>query len=275
MCEHSNRSIEEGQSVCMDCGCILEQVVDDGPEWRYYGADDKHADPSRTGAATHLLLPESSYGSMAMNIKSSSPHFKQIIRISAWALASHSERSWIAALDLLQTYAYRAGLPKAILVDACALLRSQEDALKLRGETRRALFGATFFVACRKNGVSRTHEEISEMVNTSTRSLSKAIQRFDIQVKVDNPLLMTQLSLAERMMNGQPMTEQVRNIILDKIREVFRFPDEELEHTPKVMVAGIIASVLVKGGDPTHIVKEFSKACGVSAVSIKKVMGKI
>jgi hypothetical protein len=114
------------------------------------------------------------------------------------------------------------------------------------------------------------------MVNTSTRALSKAIQRFDIQVKVDNPLLMTQLSLAERMMNGQSMSESQRAAILAKIQKVFQFPDEELEHTPKVMVAGIIASILVKDGiDPKTIVKSFSKACGVSAVSIQKVMGKI
>ena len=278
MCDHPSPqcSIEEGQRVCSACGTILEQIVDDGPEWRYYGADDRNDDPCRTGAAAHSLLPDSSYGSMAMNVKCVSPQFKQIVRLSAWALASHSERSWIAALDTLQTYAYRSGLPKAILVEACALLKSQEDALKLRGETRRALFGAVFFVACRRDGVSRTHEEIAGMVNTSTRALSKAIQRFDIQVKVDNPLLMTQLSLAERMMNGQSMSESQRAAILAKIQKVFQFPDEELEHTPKVMVAGIIASILVKDSiDPKTIVKSFSKACGVSAVSIQKVMGKI
>jgi hypothetical protein len=114
------------------------------------------------------------------------------------------------------------------------------------------------------------------MVNVSTRSLSKAIQRFDIQVKVDNPLLMTQLSLAERMMNGVSISEAQRVLILESIQKVFRFPDEELEHTPKVMVAGLIAKILTKGvDDPKPVVKTFSKHCGVSVVSIQKVMAKI
>jgi transcription initiation factor TFIIB len=278
MCDHpfKSKTVEEGQSVCSACGTILEQTIDDGPEWRYYGADDRNDDPCRTGSVNNTLLPDSSYGSLAMNIKSNSPQFRQIMKLSAWALASGSERSWLGAMDLLQTYAYRAGLPKAILVEACSLLKSQEDALKLRGETGRALFGAVFFVACRRNDVSRTHEEIAEMVRVSTRSLCKAIQRFDIHiVESVNPLLMTQLSLAERMMNGITISEYQRERILSAIKAVFKSPDEELEHTPKVMVAGTIASILVKAAtDPKSIIKTFSKHCGVSVVSIQKVMGK-
>lgn len=276
MCDHSSRAIEDGQSVCCGCGTILEQQIDDGPEWRYYGADDRNDDPCRTGAASNSLLPDSSYGSMAMNIKTASPHFKQIIRMSSWALASCSERSWIAALDICQTYAYRAGLPKAILVEACSLLKGQEDALKLRGETRRALIGAVFFVACRRNNVSRTHEEIAGMVNVGTRSLCKAIQRFDIQLNINNPLLMTQLSLAERMMNDITVSDTQRTIIFETIHNVFKSPEEELEHTPKVMVAGLIASVLIAGvPNPKPIIKMFSKHCGVSVVSIQKVINRV
>jgi transcription initiation factor TFIIB len=277
-CEHPEptRIVEEGQSVCSRCGTILEQTIDDGPEWRYYGADDRNDDPCRTGAVNNTLLPDSSYGSMAMNVKNTSNQFRTIVKLSSWALASNSERSWIAALDTVQTYAYRAGLPKAIVAEACALLRSQEDSLKLRGETRRALMGAVLFVACRRNGVSRTHEEIADMVRVCTRSLSKAIVRFEQPLTEDNPLMMTQLSLAERMMNGVAVSETQRNEILERIKKIFANPDEELEHTPKVMVAGVIASILTKGAsDPKMLVKGFSKQCGVSVVSIQKVMGKV
>jgi transcription initiation factor TFIIB len=278
MCVHPelSRVVEEGQFVCSCCGTILEQTISDGPEWRYYGADDRNDDPCRTGMTNNTLLPDSSYGSMAMNVKNVSPQFKTIVKLSAWMLASHGERSWIAALDILQTCGYRAGLPKAIVAEACSLLRSQEDSLKLRGETRRALMGAVLFVACRRNGVSRTHEEVADMVKVSTRALSKGIARFDTLLSSENPLLMTQLSLAERMINGVSVSESQREEILERIRKVFSNPDEELEHTPKVMVAGVIASVLTKGcGDPKTVVKTFSKHCGVSVVSIQKVMAKV
>lgn len=274
MCEHST-VVEDGQSVCTKCGTILDQIIDDGPEWRYYGAEDRNDDPCRTGSANNTLLPDSSYGSVAMNIKNTSVQFRQIAKLSSWAMASHSDRSWLAAIDILQYYAYRTGLPKSILAESCSLFRSQEDALKLRGETRRALMGAVFFVACRRNDVARTHEEIADMVKVSTRSLCKAIQRFESHV-TDNPLLQTQLSLAERMMNGLNLSEGQRDDIILAIRNVFKNPDEELEHTPKVMVAGTIASILVKTSiEPKNTIKHFSKHSGVSAVSIQKVINKL
>ena len=275
MCSHDPRGIitEEGQYVCTSCGTIMDQAIDEGAEWRYYGSEDRNEDPSRVGLTISQLLPDSSYGSMAMNRKVSSPQFRSIQRLSAWSLASHSERSWLSMFEIVNQYAYRNGFTKAILQEACSLLKSQEDALKLRGETRRALLGAVFFVACRRFDVSRTHEEIATIVNVSTRSLSKAIQRFGM-IADDNPLLKTQLSLAERMMNGLDVHEEQRNQILNSIRAIFKNPDEELEHTPKVMVAGLIAHALTAGldkGATRVFIKEFAKHSGVSAVSIQKV----
>ena len=276
MCDHPEKYvvIDEGQNVCTKCGMIMEQFITQEAEWRYYGVEDRNEDPTRVGFSVNQLLPDSSYGSMAMNKKVTSDSFRSIQRLSSWSLASHSERSWLSAIDIMSGYAYRNGFTKAILQEACSLFRSQEDALKLRGETRRALMGASLFVACRRFDVSRTHEEISHVVNVSTRSLSKAIQRFGIQLE-DNPLMKTQLSLAERMMNGLCMNEAQRLSVLDKIRNIFKCPDEDLEHTPKVMVAGSIASVLCQGMNKTEIrsfLKDFSKHSGVSAVSIQKVI---
>jgi transcription initiation factor TFIIIB Brf1 subunit/transcription initiation factor TFIIB len=49
MCEHDPRGIvvEEGQHVCTSCGTMLDQSIDEGAEWRYYGADDRNEDPAR------------------------------------------------------------------------------------------------------------------------------------------------------------------------------------------------------------------------------------
>ena len=276
MCDHPPTKIivEEGQNVCTFCGSILEQFITQEAEWRYYGTEDRNEDPTRVGFTIHSLLPSSSYGSMAMNKKTTSQHIKSIQRLSAWSLASNSERSWLTAMEIMSGHAQRHGFTKAILQEACALFHSQGDALKLRGETRRALMGACFFIACRRFDVSRTHEEISKIVKVSTRSLSKAIQRFGIILE-DNPLLKTQLSLAERMMNGLSVSEKQRELILEAIQSTFKNPDEELSHTPKVMVAGIIAGILSEAMEKTTLksfLKEFSNHSGVSVVSIQKIL---
>lgn len=276
-CEHNERfiCIDDGQRVCSCCGTILDTVIDEGAEWRYYGADDRNEDPTRTGNITSELLPESSYGSVAMHKRGTLPEFRYLEKLSAWALASHGERSWLTAFNNLQGYGASAGLPKAILQDACRLFRSQGDALKLRGETRRALMGASLFVSCRKNDVSRTHEEIAGLVNVSTRSLCKALQRFG-QDDAPDPILMTQLSLAERMMDAMKLDDRHRDVVLEKIRDLFA--GDELEHTPKVIVAGIIAGILLKTTpeDQKQLrLKDLSKLAGVSVVSIQKILKKI
>lgn len=279
-CIHDERqiAIDDGQRVCMCCGTILNTVIDEGAEWRYYGSDDRNEDPTRTGNITNELLPESSYGSVAMHKRGTLPEFRYLEKLSAWSLASHGERSWLSAFDILQGHGNRAGLPKAILLDSCRLFRSQLDALKLRGETRRALMGASIFLSCRKNDVSRTHEEIASLVNVSTRSLCKALQRFG-QTNIgheDNPILVTQLSLAERMMDAMKLNDKYRDIALGRIRVMFN--GDELEHTPKVIVAGIIANILLKtipATDRQSKLKDVSRLAGVSVVSIQKILKKI
>jgi hypothetical protein len=72
------------------------------------------------------------------------------------------------------------------------------------------------------------------------------------------------------------VSEEQRDEILASIRAIFKSPDEELEHTPKVMVAGLIAKVLSKGITEKvalrNFMKDFSKHSGVSVVSVQKVV---
>ena len=85
-CVHS-LVIEEGQNVCESCGSILDQVIDEGAEWRNY-EDGKGEDNCRTGFTTSDLLPESSYGSVISykGLAFQNPHFKAIQRLSSWSL---------------------------------------------------------------------------------------------------------------------------------------------------------------------------------------------
>lgn len=136
--------------------------------------------------------------------------------------------------------------------------------------------GACLFLSCRKNDVSRTHEEIAHLVNVGTRSLCKGLQRFGQQEEPVDPLLMTQLSLAERMMDAMKLDDQYRETVLEKIRDLFS--GDEMEHTPKVIVAGIIAGLLLRQipeDQKQARLRDLSKLAGVSVVSIQKILKKL
>ena len=270
-CQHNNRTIEEGQNVCIKCGLIMEKVIDEGAEWRNY-EDGKGEDNCRTGFTTSDLLPESSYGSIISHKGPAcqNPHFKAIQRLSSWSLSSNSERSWMGIFDAISMSCTRAGLPKAIILDACGLYKQMEDAQKVRGETRRALMGAAVYVACRNNGASRTHEEIGKLFHVNIRTLCKAVSQYS---QTENSVLDTQIGIAERLCTSMELTDTQRNKVMELLFTISTKSEDEFEHTPKTIVAGVVAHVI--GLKTKASMKHLSEASGVSALSIHKLVSKL
>lgn len=266
-CLHS-LTIDEGQHVCEKCGTIFERFIDESAEWRHY-EDNNGADPARTGCATSELLPTSSYGSVISH-KGFNPAFKGIQRLSCWSLYSNSERSWMGIFDAIQLSCTHAGLPKAIIQEACGLYKQLEDAQKVRGETRRACMGAAVFVACRNQVASRTHEEIAKLFHVNIRALCKAILRYS---QTDQSVLNTQIGLAERLCSALTLNDAQREKIMDKLYDLSTKSEDEFEHTPKTIVAGVVASIM--GLKTKTQMKCVSEASGVSALSIHKIAGKL
>lgn len=260
-CLHDAVEIDDGERVCTCCGSILGSYIDEGAEWRNYGNADE--DPSRTGTITSELLPNSSYGSMMMRkrVPNQSDEAKSIAKLSAWSFSSHGERSWMGIFDAIQATALRAGLPKAIILDACGLFKNVEDAQKTRGETRRALMAAAVFTACRENDAARSHEEIATLFSVSIRALCKALSKFD---NGSASVLNTQLGIAERMCTDLDLTETDRDKVVLMLQGL-----PEMEHTPKTIVAGVLV-VILNGQVP-----RVSEVSGVSVVSIRKIVEKL
>jgi transcription initiation factor TFIIB len=259
-CEHEV-VVNDGERVCTCCGTILGACIDEGAEWRVYGNTED--DPSRTGTITSELLPDSSYGSMMMRRRggNQSEEAKSIAKLSSWSFSSHGERSWMGIFDAIQQSCARAGLPKAIVMDGCAMFKKVEDAQKTRGETRRALMAASIFTACRQHDATRTHEEVAGLFHVSIRALCKALMRFSPE---GSNVLNTQLGIAERICAEMDLSDSDRDKIVLMLEGL-----KEMEHTPKTIVAGVICFVL--NGQAVRI----SEASGVSSVSIRKIVEKL
>lgn len=269
-CKHV-LTVDEGEHVCTVCGTVIGTVIDEGAEWRNYD-QGKGGDQCRTGFTTSDLLPESSYGSIMSfrGITSKDTNLKSIQRLSSWSLSSNSQRSWMSIFDAIQLSCSHAGLPKAIVMDACGLYKKLEDAQKVRGETRRAMMGGAVFVACRNNGAPRSHEEIAKMFLVNIRSLCKAITHFSA---TDNTVLQTEIGIAERLCASLSLNDEQRDSIMERLLDISTKSEDEFEHTPKTIVAGVVAHVMGLKSK-THM-KIVSDASGVSALSIHKIVQKL
>ena len=155
-------------------------------------------------------------------------------------------------------------------MDACGMYKHLEEAQKVRGETRRALMGAAIFVACRNNNVPRSHEEIAKLMTVNIRSLCKAINHFS---PTDNTVLQTQVGIAERLCAALSLNDDQRTKIMDILLEISLKSEDDFEHTPKTIVAGVVAYVM--GLKTKTQMKPVSDASGVSSLSIHKIVGKI
>ena len=260
-CYHESIDISNGERVCTCCGVVLGSYIDEGAEWRVYSNTED--DPSRTGTITSELLPNSSYGSMMMRKRTpnQSEESKTIAKLSAWSFSNHGERSWMGIFDAIQATALRAGLTKAIILDACGLFKNVEESQKTRGETRRALMAAAVFTACRQNDATRSHEEIAGLFHVSIRALCKALAKFTDDV---SSVLNTQLGLAERMCAELALSDTDRDRVVLMLQSL-----PEMEHTPKTVVAGVLSVVI--GGQ----IAKVSEVSGVSSVSIRKIVEKL
>jgi len=267
-CQHT-LVVDEGEQVCNKCGTITDKVIDEGAEWRNY-EDSKGDDQCRTGFVTSDLLPEASYGSIISYKGMKSPAMKSLQRLSSWSLSSNSQRSWIGIFDAIQLSCTHAGLPKAIIMDACGMYKKLDDAQKVRGETRRALMGGAIFVACRNNGVPRSHEEIAKIMTVNIRALCKAITQF---TSTENTVLQTQIGIAERLCATLSLNDEQREKIMDLLYTISLKSEDDFEHTPKTIVAGVVASIM--GLRTKSSMKIVSDASGVSSLSIHKIVGKI
>jgi transcription initiation factor TFIIB len=260
-CSHESVEIDDGERICMCCGAMLGSYIDEGAEWRVYANTEE--DPSRTGTITSELLPNSSYGSMMLRkrIPNQSAESKSVMKLSQWLYSSHGERSWMGIFNIIQDTCGRAGLPKAIVMDACGMFKNVEDSQKTRGETRRAMMAAAVFTACRQNDAARSHEEIAAMFNVGIRALCKALANFENE---SASVLNTQLGIAERMCSDLGISDTERDKVILQLHQL-----PEMEHTPKTIVAGVLSVVL--GGQIPRV----SEISGVSTVSIRKIVEKL
>lgn len=167
-CETILAFSEEGFLTCTNprCGIIYKDIVDQGAEWRYYGADDNHhADPTRCGMPINPLLEESSYGCKVLCNGPMSYEMRKIRRFTEWQSMPHREKSRYDDFQIITTMAHQSGIPKMIIDDAIVYYNkiSESDNHNFRAQNRDGIIAASIYIACRIHNYPRTAKEIASI----------------------------------------------------------------------------------------------------------------
>jgi transcription initiation factor TFIIB len=167
---------DDGFLTCTNqkCGIVYRDVLDQGAEWRYYGADDNQSsDPTRCGMPVNPLLVESSYGCKVMCDGATSYEMRKFRRYTEWQSMPYREKAQYDEFQCITIIAHNGGLPKIIVDEALRYHKKISEFKTYRGLNRDGIILASTYIACRKHGCPRTIKEIATIFNLDNTSATK------------------------------------------------------------------------------------------------------
>lgn len=175
-CESLLALADEGFLCCTNskCGIIYKDAIDQGAEWRFYGADDNQSgDPTRCGMPINPLLKESSYGCKVMCPSNSSYEMRKIRRYTEWQGMPYEEKARYEEFQRIIVLANQSGIPKMIIDDAMRYHAKISEVKTFRGDNRDGIIAATIYIACRNNNCPRTAKEIATIFHLDNASATR------------------------------------------------------------------------------------------------------
>ena len=267
------------------CGIVYKDIVDQSPEWRYYGADDNQSsDPTRCGMPINPLLKESSFGCQILSIKPVNAAMRKIKRYTEWQAMPYKEKSIYDDFQRITIMAQNAGISKKIIDDAIIYHKKiTEYEQTFRGNNKDGILAASIYISCRINNCPRTAKELAAIFylnNTDATNGCKNAQSIINILEKDMNMgdkttfcKTTPLSFIDRYCSKLNINAELTKLcqfIAIKIENTNYMP----ENTPQSIAAGIVYFIIqfCNLNISKHEVKNVSE---ISEVTINKCSKKI
>jgi transcription initiation factor TFIIB len=251
-CQSALATTDEGFLCCTNktCGVIYTDVLDQGAEWRYYGADDNQSgDPTRCGMPINPLLKESSFGCKVICPPKSSYEMRKIRRYTEWQGMPYEEKARYEEFQRIIVLANQGGISKMIIDDAMRYHTKISEVKTFRGDNRDGIIAATIYIAARNNNCPRTAKEIATIFHLDNTSATRGCKNAssiinEIEHEMDNNekttlCNTTPLSFIERYCSKLNINAELTKLckfIAMRIQASNLIP----ENTPHSIAAGIV-----------------------------------
>jgi transcription initiation factor TFIIB len=275
--EHLIRDYERGELICNDCGMVVEDAfIDQGPEWRAFDTDqdDKR---SRTGSpmtflshdkglATEISWANKDYYGKRIPHKNRA----QIYRVRKWhqriRVSNAAERNLSLALQMMNDYGAKMGIPKDIKETAALTYRKAVEKNLIRGRSIESIVCASIYAACRMVNLPRTLDEISKASEVNKKKVGKAYRHLSKELSL-NLQPTTPFSYIAQFCSKLELDKQAIMQAEEIVRKSNDMGISSGKGPTGIAAASIyIASVLV--GKP-RTQKEIARVSGVTEVTIR------
>jgi transcription initiation factor TFIIB len=260
--------IDEGANVCLQCTTVQSRVIDNGAEWRYYGAEDsRDGDPARCGIATNSLLPKSSLGSVIGNNRGDNRDIRRIRMYQMWNSMPYWERTLHSVFDKLLNSTSNHGVPAKVIHDAKVMYKNASEKKISRGDNKEGLIASCIYYSCLVNKIPRSPKEIARMFHIDSNVLTKGNARFQslLQMNVDSSNPKDYIARFGSNLNLKFQDVEACKDLASKIDDL----DIVSENSPTSVAAGVIYYYcMLKKIDISK--KQIAVGCEVSEVTITK-----
>ena len=285
-CDSIINEMDDGFTCCVNplCASINIDKLDQGPEWRYYGADDTcSSDPTRCGMPTNPLLVESSLGCKAAYSPGTSYEMRKIGRYIEFHGMPYNEKIRYDEFNHIRIMASQGGIPTMIIEDAMRCHATIFKYKSFRGDNRDGIIAATIYIACKKNNCPRTSKEIASIFHldqsSATRGCKNACSIINVienefeNIDKTELCITTPQSFIDRYcsrLNITPRLTKLCNFIAIRINN----SNSITENTPNSIAAGIVYFV-IKHFNIDISKKSVSIISEISEVTINKCYKKL
>ncbi|MFB6295394.1 MAG: transcription initiation factor IIB family protein [Halobacteriales archaeon] len=240
---------ERAETVCSECGIVIEEdMVDRGPEWRAFDAQEKD-EKSRVGAPTTKTMHDKGLSTTigwrdedAYGRALSSRKRERMKRLRTWderfRTKTARERNLKQALGEIDRMASALGLPENVRETASVIYRRALEDDLLPGRSIEAMATASLYAAARQANTPRSLDECARVSRVDQQSFARAyryiVSELGLAVEPADPA-----SYLPRFVSDLDLSDEVERLA----RELLDSARRESVHSGKSPVGLAAASI--------------------------------
>jgi transcription initiation factor TFIIB len=266
-----------GEWICADTGeVIAEHVIDRGPEWRAFTAEERER-RSRAGGAVNIAFHDSGLSTIIDWYDRDSAGRKidlrkrlEMIRIRKWhsrmRVQSAAERSLLQALEELERLAEQLNIPRSVKEEAAIIYRRAVERELVRGRAIDSMIAAALYAACRIHGIPRTLDEIAKYSKSARKEIARCYRMLVRELNLKIPVV-DAAEHAQRIASILGLSGSTVKLAIEIIQKAREKGITAGRDPAGVAAAAVYIAALLN--DERRTQKEIAMASGVTEVTVR------
>ncbi|MHA1902817.1 MAG: transcription initiation factor IIB [Candidatus Thorarchaeota archaeon] len=269
--------LARGESICTSCGCVItERIMDSGPEWRAFTAEERNA-RARTGSPATLTMADKGLATTigwsdrdANGRTIAASNRAAIYRMRKWQIRtlvhSSQHRNLSIAMSEMDRLTSQLGVPHETKETAALIYRKALSKRLVRGRSIEGMVAASIYLSCRIHKIPRQLDEIVTEARVNRKELGQCVRLIlrNVNIKVPIPSandLMPRIS-ADLCLDGKTVQTAMNIINKARVRGITAGKDPGGLAAAALYIAGIIE-------DDRRTQREIAEASNVTEVTVR------